>query len=383
MFGLKKHFLLDPRVIFLNHGSFGATPRPVFRAYQRWQRELERQPVAFLARRLPDLLDAVREALAAYLGTAPNHLALTTNVTTALNIVVASLPLGPGDEVLMTDHEYGAMERLWRFWAAERGFTLRVQPLPLPLPEDDEAIVAALWQGVTPRTRVLFFSHITSPTALVLPVAAIARRARAAGLLTVVDGAHAPGQVDLNLDALGVDFYGGNLHKWLGAPKGAGFLYAHPAVQELLKPLVVSWGYQPEWAPRYPFAALHEIWGTRDPAAWLAVPEAIRFQQAHDWARVRRACHAALTRTVAALSRLTGQPPLSRPQRYQQMAAVPLPPGVDPTALQAWLYTERRIEVPALTWQGHPLLRISVQGYNTHRDLAALRRALAAYLGRE
>ncbi len=222
MSNLKEYFLLDPNVIFLNHGSFGATPKPVFESYQRWQIELERQPVEFLGRRYNGLMRTARAALADYVGTGENNLVYVTNVTVGLNIVARSLELGPGDEVLTTDHEYGALDRTWRFLALEKGFTYKNCSIPLPIPAPED-FVALLWENVTPQTRVIFISQITSPTAVIFPVAEICARARSAGILTVIDGAHVPGQIPLDLDNLGVDFWSGNLHKWLMSPKGSGF----------------------------------------------------------------------------------------------------------------------------------------------------------------
>ncbi|MBI3153592.1 MAG: aminotransferase class V-fold PLP-dependent enzyme, partial [Chloroflexi bacterium] len=288
MFNLKKHFLLNPTVTFLNHGSFGAAPKPVFKEYQRWQRELEYQPVEFLGRRHNDLMRASREVLGKYLGTSAENLVYAQNVTIALNIVARSLELGVGDEVLTTNHEYGAMDRTWRFLSKERGFAYINQPVDLTSQDD---FVESFWKGVTPRTRVIFLSHITSPTATIFPVEKIIQRARAKNIITVIDGAHVAGQLPLHLDSLGADFYCGNLHKWLCAPKGAGFLYARPQVQHLLKPLVVSWGYESETPSGSTFIDHHEWWGTRDIAAFLSVPKAIEFQQNHAWAEVRGACH--------------------------------------------------------------------------------------------
>ncbi len=378
---LRRLFLLDPGIVFLNHGSFGATPRPVLRAYQRWQRELERQPVEFLGRRIGGLMAEARAALGDYLGTQANNLVYTTNVTVALNIVARSLDLGPGDEVLSSDHEYGALDRTWRFLSRLRGFTYINQPIPVPL-TTTTAFVEALWKGVTPRTRLIFLSHITSPTALIFPVAEVCRRARREGLLTVVDGAHAPGQVPLRLDELGADFYGGNLHKWLCAPKGAGFLYARPEVQPMLEPLVVSWGYEAETPGPSQFIDHHEWWGTRDPAAFLAVKDAIRFQAQHDWGAVRSACHALACQAELEICALTGLAPLhpDDPVWTAQMAAAPLPDGVDLAALKTRLYDEFRIEVPLIEWNGHKLIRVSIQGYNTRRDVDALLRALKKIL---
>jgi isopenicillin-N epimerase len=209
-----REFLPPPEISFPNHGSYGARPRPVFEAYQRWQRELEAQPVAFLGRRHRDLLAEARASLAAYLGTQPDNLVFVPNTTHGINIIARSLDLKPGDEVLGTDHEYGAVQRTWRFICGQRGASYHAQPIPLPV-TTPAALIEALWAGVTERTRVIVVSHITSPTALIFPVAAIVQRAREAGILTIIDGAHAPGQIDRDLEAIGADFYVGNCHKWL------------------------------------------------------------------------------------------------------------------------------------------------------------------------
>ena len=193
MQNLRRHFLLDPSVTFLNHGSFGATPKPVFKEYQRWQREMEKQPVEFLGRRIIGLMAEARAALGIFLGTHADNLVYTQNVTISLNIVVRSLELGVGDEVLTTDHEYGAMDRTWRFLSKERGFRYINQHIELPI-TTEEKFVEDFWRGVTPRTHVIFLSHITSPTAIIFPVKEIIRRAREAGILTVIDGAHVPHQ---------------------------------------------------------------------------------------------------------------------------------------------------------------------------------------------
>ncbi len=402
MFHLRRYFLLDPTVTFLNHGSFGACPRPVFESYQRWQRELELQPVEFLGRRHNGLMLEARSALGKYLGTDANNLVFTSNVTVSLNIVARSLDLKPGDEVLATDHEYGALDRTWRFLAKERGFKYINQIIPPPFTAETaknaeknklnsansafsavkdfsaQRFVDELWKGVTPRTRVIFLSHITSPTALMFPVEAVIRRARTEGILTVIDGAHAPGQTPLNLDSLGADFYGGNLHKWLCAPKGAGFLYARPEVQHLLKPLVVSWGYESEMPGPSQFVDYHEWTGTRDIAAFLAVPDAIKFQEEHDWTAVRAACHELVVETQERIAPLW--PPHFQTQKWGdgglQMAAAPLPDSVDLVSLKTRLYDGYRIEVPMILWNGKKFVRVSIQGYNTRRDVDKLVNAL-------
>jgi isopenicillin-N epimerase len=373
---LRDFFLIRPDVIFLNHGSFGACPRPVFEAYQNWQRELERQPVEFLGRRFEGLMREARAALADFCTAETDDLVYVPNATTGLNIVARSLPLKPGDEVLSTDHEYGALDRTWRFVCEKRGARYVRQPLSLPV-ASAEQVVDAIWSGVTPRTRVLFVSHITSPTAIILPVRELIRRARAAGIITVIDGAHAPGQTPLDLQALGADFYSGNCHKWMMAPKGAAFLYARRERQALLEPLIVSWGWESEKPTPSRLVAHHEWTGTRDIAPFLAVPAAIQFMIDHDWSRVQQACHELVRYARQKITALTGLPPITpdAPEWFAQMAAFPLPSG-DAEALQRRLYDEFAVEIPIMAWNEQRLVRISIQGYNTQADVEALVDAL-------
>ena len=376
MNNLNTHFLLDPSVTFLNHGSFGATPKLVFDEYQRWQLELERQPVEFLGRRFNGLMAESRAVLGEYLGTHADNLVYTQNVTVSMNIVSRSLGLGAGDEVLASDHEYGAMDRTWRFLAKEHGFIYINQPVSLV---SREAFTDSFWSAVTPRTRVIFLSHITSPTAVIFPLDEIIQRARQAGIITVIDGAHVPGQLSLKLDSFGADFYGGNLHKWLCAPKGAGFLYARPEMQNLLKPLVVSWGYESITPGNSTFVDHHEWWGTRDVAAFLSVPAAIKFQKDHDWDNVRSECHRLVRDAQGRICELTGLAPLHARSDdwFAQLAAAQLPIDTDLPALKIRLYDEYRIEIPLIEWQGKKMIRISVQGYNTEADIDRLLFALS------
>jgi isopenicillin-N epimerase len=346
---LRDQFLLDPDVVFLNHGSFGACPRPVLDEYQRRQRELERRPVELLGRRWDELLGEARAALAVYVGARVEDLVFVPNATTAMNTVARSLRLGPEDEVLTSDLEYGAVDFTWDATGA------RVVRRPV-----DE-----LLQGLSPRTRVLSISHIASPTGEVVDVAALCAQAHESGILAVVDGAHGPGHVPVDLAAIGADAYAANCHKWLCAPKGAGFLWVREELQERIDPLVVSWGW-----PEEAFAKRHGWQGTRDPAAWLAVPAAIAFQREWAWDEVRARCHALAERFVEA----SGLPAPAK--RYGQMVAVELPP-CDPDDLQRRLREEHQIEVPCFERDGRPLLRLSVQGYNDESDVDALVSALA------
>lgn len=369
-------FLLDPRVIFLNHGSFGACPKPVFAEYQRWQLELERQPVEFLGRRFNNLMRAAREALGTFVGADAADVTYVTNATVGLNVVARSLELRPGDEVLTTDHEYGALDRTWRFLCAKQGAKYIRQPVSVPIRSAEE-VIETIWSGVTDRTRVLFISHITSPTAITFPIAPLIDRARKAGIISIVDGAHAPGQIDLNLHELGADFYSGNLHKWLLAPKGSAFLYARREMQPLVEPLVVSWGWNAERPGPSKFIDEQEWQGTRDIAAYLAVPAALQFQRDHHWSQVREQCRELVRYAREQASALTGLPPLTpdEAQWFTQMSALPLPP-CDLDGLKRRLYDEFKIEIPVINWNGRHFVRISVQGYNTRADVDALIQAL-------
>jgi isopenicillin-N epimerase len=381
MTDLKACFLLDPEIIFLNHGSFGACPQPVFETYQAWQRRLERQPVLFLGRELPELERQARRRLAAELNAEPDDLVYIPNATYGVNIVARSLALSPGDEIVTTDHEYGACNYTWEFICRKTGARYLRTLIPLPLPDDDE-IVERLWQNVTARTRLIYLSHITSPTAARFPVEAICARARREGILTLIDGAHAPGQMDLDLEAIGADFYTGNCHKWMLSPKGAAFLHTRRERQTLIEPLVVSWGAQatPETTHGSRYLDYLEWTGTKDPAAALSVPVALDFMTAHDWPAVRRNCHRLAAELQARLAAQTGCPPLYGDDRFEQMFAVELPGETDLDLLKTRLYDEFRIEVPLVPWNEHKLLRVSIQVYNDASDADALVDALIELL---
>jgi isopenicillin-N epimerase len=385
MTGLQDLFLLDPDLIFLNHGSFGATPRPVFESYQAWQRRLEWAPVQFLDDQMPELFAAARRPLGDTLKVAAGDLVYIPNATFGVNVVARSLVMGPGDEVLTTDHEYGACDRAWRFLSQKRGFDYVRQPISLPVRTAEE-IVEGFWAGVTERTKLIFISHITSNTALRLPIERICARARQAGILTLVDGAHAPGQIPLDLNEIGADFYVGNCHKWLCAPKGSGFIHTRPDRQALVEPLVVGWGWEPQRTFTFGSDYLDYLqWlGTSDPAAYLAVPDAIQFQADHDWPAVRADCQALLKEALARIREVTGQEALYPDDAgfYQQMAVAALPPEADLPDLKRRLLEEYRIQVPCLQWGDRQLIRLSIQGYNTRTDIDALIEALAALLGR-
>ncbi len=384
---LRSLFLIDPDIVFLNHGSFGACPASVFERYQAWQRRLERQPVAFLDpdRGYGKWMAETRAKLAAELGARPDDIVGVTNATHALNIVARSLPLKPGDEILTTDHEYAALEKTWAFVAARTGARVVRQEIPLPL-ESAEAFTEAMLGSMTDRTRVLFLSHITSPTALLFPVEELVAEARRRGIWSIVDGAHAPGHIPLDLDALGADFYAGNCHKWMMAPKGAAFLHVHDRHQTMMDPLVISHGWQPDRAAEFgpfggtAFVDAMEIQGTRDPSAWLSVPDALAFRESLDWPALARECAELAQQASVRLAAATGLRPLASPEFCApQMVALPVP-RCDPTWLKQALYDQHRIEIPVLNWAGMTIVRLSVQCYNTADEVDLLLRSLVELL---
>ena len=252
---LQKQFQLDPKFTYLNHGSFGACPDPIFNEREKWQRELEFQPVSFIDK-AAQLLEWSREKLSKYIICDKDDLVYFPNPTTAMNMVIRSLELSENDEVLTTNHEYGAIERTWKFMSSQKGFSYR--PINIELPYDEDQFIRLFKEGISPRTKIIFLSHITSPTGIVFPVKRICELAKKLGIMVIVDGAHAPAQIDLNIKELGADIYTGACHKWMLCPKGVSFLYASKEIQDKLDPLVVSWGWDSEDPSHSQFLDYHQ-----------------------------------------------------------------------------------------------------------------------------
>jgi isopenicillin-N epimerase len=385
---LARQFLIREDVVFLNHGSFGACPRPVFAAYQQWQLELERQPVEFLGRNLTETMRVPRIALAAELGTTQENIVGLTNATLGLNIVAQSLDLKPGDQILTTDHEYSALEKTWAYVCRKTGAEVVVVKVPMPLLTEAQ-FTDTIIAGMTDRTRVLFLSHITSPTALLFPIERSIAEARKRGIWSVIDGAHTPGHIKLDLDKLGADFYSGNCHKWMMAPKGSAFLHARPEMQGLINPLVISHGWtekskEPGAQGAFgnsPFIDELEMQGTRDPAPWLTVPAALDYRRENDWPSVQAHCQALAQDTARRLAERTGLAPLSAPEFCApQMVAMPLP-ECDVDQLKLDLYDRYSIEIPVFKWKDTCIARLSVQGYNSKPQMDLLIDALTELLG--
>jgi isopenicillin-N epimerase len=382
---IREKVLLDPTVANLNTGSFGPLPRVVFERATELRQRLAEEPMDFFLRQMPPLLWQAREKLGTFIGADPRRLIFTANVTAAVNIVAASLRLASPGEILLTDHEYGAMHWCWERAAQRQGLSLRTFPLPVEA-ESAEEIVGAFRAAVNERTRLLFFSHVLSPTGLVLPAKEICVEARRRGVLTMVDGAHAPAMVPLDLDRLGCDFYGANAHKWLLAPSGAGFLYLGSGSEDRLQPLQVSWGWhaerpQPDERDDFgttPRLRCFEFEGTRDPCPWLAIPAAIAFQDEIGWDKIR-ARNADLSAHVRArLGRMLKPATPANPALHGFMTAFHLPQGTDAPLLRRHLWERHRIEAPVVERPAGLLLRVSTHFYNTHEEIDRLATALAA-----
>ncbi|HEY4060614.1 MAG TPA: aminotransferase class V-fold PLP-dependent enzyme [Puia sp.] len=375
---LKEQFLLDPAITYLNFGSFGACPRVIFEDYQQWQLELEREPVQFIQRKGLEYLQQSRAALAGYVHCAADDLVYVTNPSYAVNIIAKSLRLDPGDEVLGTDLEYGACERTWNYYCRRAGARFVRQPVRLPV-VTKEQFIEDFFKGLSPKTRLVFISHITSTTALIFPVKEICAIAREKGLLTFVDGAHVPGHIPLDLSTLGADIYTGACHKWMLTPKGCSFLYVKKEWQHLFDPLVISWGYESAAPSHSTFLDYHQAQGTRDFSAFLTVPRAIRFLRDNDWENVAARCRALVKDNALRLCGMVGSDPLSplTDEFLGQMFSVPIRTQ-QPEQLQRHLFEEYRIEVPVMKQEGRTFLRYSVNGFNGQEDLDRLTEAVKA-----
>ncbi|WP_437957166.1 aminotransferase class V-fold PLP-dependent enzyme [Sorangium sp. So ce119] len=379
---------LDPAVTFLNHGSYGACPRAVLEAQQRYRDQVERQPVRFFLRELEPLLDAARGELASFVGADPEDLVFVSNATAGVNTVLRSLPLGADDEICVTDHGYNACRNAAEAAAARAGARVVVAAVPFPI-EAPEQVIEAVLAAVGPRTRLVLVDHVTSPTGLVFPVAALAAELAGRGVDLLVDGAHAPGMVPLDLRALGAAYYTGNCHKWLCAPKGAGFLHVRRDRQGAIRPLVISHGANSPRADRSRFLLEFDWTGTSDPSAALCVADALRFLGAllpGGWPALRAHNRATALAARDVLCEALGCRPPAPDAMIGALATVPLPdapsspPRLDP--LQDALLERWGIEVPVFAWPASPRrwLRISGQIYNERSHYERLAAALAALL---
>ncbi len=385
-------FLLDPAVTFLNHGSFGACPAEVLDAQDLWRRALERQPIRFMLDELPDRLDGARARLAAFVGADADGLVFVRNATEAVNAALRSFPFRPGDEILVTDHGYAACNKAARFVAERTGAKLVVASLPFP-GATAEAVFDALLGATTERTRFALIDHVTSPTALVMPVERLVPALQTRGVTVMVDGAHAPGMLELDLSRLGADLYTANCHKWMGAPKGAAFVHATGRARDWLHPLVISHGWRLQGPERSRLHLEFDWPGTFDPTAWLCIPDAIDVMgAAHPggWAGLRAHNHALAIEGRRLLVDALGIEAPCPESMLGAMATVPLPRTGHPfpdspllrDTLQGALEDGHGIEVPVFPWRTAPdrALRISAQVYNGRAQYERLAEALGEVL---
>lgn len=377
---MREHFLLEEGVVFLNHGSFGACPKVVFDEYQRIQRRIEGQPVRFFVSEVFELMTVSREALATLVGTTADNIVPALNATYGVNAIAASIPLESGDEILANTHEYGACMRAWEKVCRHNGAVIVRANIPLPVVDADD-IFDQIVAAATERTKVLFVSHITSPSGLIFPVERLLKWAQERGIITVVDGAHAPSHLNLKLDEWGVDFYTGNCHKWLCAPKGSGFIFVKPEWQHVMEPLVVSWG------PLLPAVTGSSyvdemIWpGTYDASPFCTVPRAIQFQKDNDWASVSAGCRALTMKVKEQMLGIKGSKSIapSDDRLIGQMAAVSLPTK-DIAGLKNFLSSKYNVELPIGAWENLTIMRASVQAYNRPEEYELLVKATNEFL---
>ncbi|HYB42908.1 MAG TPA: aminotransferase class V-fold PLP-dependent enzyme [Candidatus Methylomirabilis sp.] len=385
---------LDRRLTFLNHGSFGACPAEVLRHQGALRAEMEAEPVRFLSRELDDRLDAARRPLGAFLGADPDDLAFVNNATSGVNAVLRSLRLEPGDELLTTDHAYNACRNALRFAAERWGARVAVADVPFPV-GSPVAVADAVMAAVTPRTRLALLDHVTSATGMILPIEELIAELGRRGVEVIVDGAHAPGMIPLDLPALGAGFYSGNCHKWLCAPKGSAFLWVRRDRQPAVRPLTISHGATAERPGRSRFHLEFDWTGTDDPTAWLTVPKALEYLGSlvtGGWPALMARNRQLALEARRLLCAAAGSAPACPDAMIGSLASVVLPNG--PTSEVAWrrpdplqrrLFDVWGIEVPVISWPAAPrrLLRISAQLYNDREQYAALARALAAELVEE
>jgi len=369
---MKEHFLLDPQVTYLNHGSFGACPKPIFEDYQKWQLLLEREPVQFIQKNAPLFLKESKIALGKFINCDPEDFFFTPNPTMAVNTIMRSLELKAGDEILSTNHEYGAMDRTWNFFSRKSGAKYIRQRVSVPI-ISKEQILEDFWKGYNPNTKVIFINQISSATALIFPVKEICDRAKELGLITIVDGAHVPGHIPFDLTELKADFYTGTLHKWMLTPKGCSFLYVSKQFQDKIDPLVVSWGYDSEAPSGNRFLDYHELQGTRDISAFLTAPAAIKFLQENDWETKSRECRELISANYKRFCDLVGSQPICpiTEEFLGQMCSIPI--NCDkPAVLKDLLFDNYQIEIPVMKIDDDVYLRISVNAYNSQSDLDKL-----------
>ena len=373
---LKSKFLLDPEITFLNHGSYGACPKPVFKVYQQYQKDLETHPVKFMQEDVYSLLKQSRESLSQYINCDKDDIIYVSNPTHAVGTIIHNISIKPGDEILSTNLEYGSCDRMWTYDAEQKGYKYIQADITLPI-EDKETFLNEFWSFANEQTKYIFISQITSSTGMILPASEIVIEAKKRGIKTIIDGAHVPAHIALDIKELDPDYFTGALHKWLCCPKGISFLYVKKEHQEGIQPMVKSWGWGEEYDKFKSSTQLHSSsrfinvfqWqGTMDMSAFFTVPDAIKFQKEHDWNSVRSRCFNMIVEARNRIAEITKLPKICPDSWLGHMATI-LFPIDDTIAFKKSLYSDYQIEMPVMSHEEHTAFRISIQGYNSEDDI--------------
>ena len=373
---LRSKFILDREITFLNHGSYGSCPKPVFEAYQKYQTDLEIHPIKFMQEDVYRLLEISRESLSHYINCDKDDLIFVSNPTQAVGNVIHNISVNINDEILSTNLEYGACDRMWTYDSEQKGYKYIQAEITLPI-EDKEIFLNEFWSFANDQTKYVFISQITSSTGMILPIPEIVAEAKKRGIKTIIDGAHVPAHIALNIKELDPDYYTGALHKWLCCPKGISFLYVKQEHQEGIQPMLKSWGWGEEYEAFKPSTQLHSPsrfinvfqWqGTRDMSSFFTVPEAIRFQEEHDWDAVRSRCSNMVIEARNRITEITKLPKICPDNWLGQMATI-LFPIDDTVAFKKTLYNDYQIEIPVMAHNENTVFRISIQGYNSEADV--------------
>lgn len=371
---LKKSFMLDPEIIHLNHGSFGATPKPIFDSLISWQKKLEYNPTKHLGLDIFTQLDISRDYLAQYINCHKDDIVFFPNPSTALNTVIRSLPLKKDDEILTTNHEYGALDKTWNFICKKTGAKYIRQSISIPLLSKND-FIESFKSGITEKTKVIFFSHITSSTGLIFPAKEICKIAKEKNILCIIDGAHVPGHIDLDIKKLDPDIYTGACHKWMCSPKGTAFLYVKKEFQEIMEPLVVSWGYESDTPSHSQFLDYMQWQGTNDISSYLTIPDTIKFLDENNWQQVSKECKKINRWARKEINQLLKKEPISNDDFIGQMSSIPMDSN-DIIQDQIEFYVKYKIQIPFIKWNDKEFFRISIQVYNSKEDVFKLLEAL-------
>ena len=370
----KSLFSLDPEVTYLNHGSFGACPKVIFDNLVSFQKKLEFEPVNFLDNHLYQYLKESRSALSNYINCDRDDIAFFPNPSTALNTLIRSLDLDSGDQILTTNHEYGALDRTWNFISKKRGCEYIKLDIEIPF-TDKQKFIDSFKNAINSNTKVIFLSHITSATALIFPVKEIIDLAKQKNILTIIDGAHVPAHIDLDIKKLDPDFYCGACHKWMCSPKGVAFLYVKKEYQNMIEPLVVSWGYEAEKPSDSQYLDYMQWQGTNDMSAYLTIPETIKFLNENDWKERAKECRELNLWAKNEICEKLNTYSLGNDEFLGQMTTIAFD-FEDTINQKIEFYNKYKIQVPFIKWNNKTFFRISSQVYNSKDDFEYLIKSL-------